>query len=415
MRCTFSGWIYDGSRSYNVAFYVAGCTSFLGFLTMFLIPRLVKKYAEGWEKQFDTKRRASIESRRKLLSSTDYGPETSQMLITDGYYEIEVFPGTENHEPTSGVPLTQISVNRPNVSRGRRRSLPALYISNPPSQHPTHNSSENSPSSPGAHRISRLSGELTSATYRPSPDDRTNTNDSPIPADASGGGANSMTGQPRLNRVRGRRGSLPVISRTSNLQGNPPQAENTAPRMAQVLLIDANLLAQRGIPLVSVNAPPKFNRNKRRGSLPTMNHPSFPTMAKPARPRTNDAGRRRGSLPVVTRPIPEVNDDLQSDQEPENNGHGQRNRMIKPSMLTFPSRRSREGSIEEREEGNQEVNKGVAVDNSDTNQMRLSTSSGYGTNGNVNGSASSGTSLGTEAMEANEKELSVPTLSGGIE
>ena len=106
---------------------------------MFFIPRLVEKYADDWEKQFDFKRRASIESRRKLLSNTlslDYGVEGGQ-IPRNSFYEIDVFPPPENDDPakSGGVPLTQISVERPNFSRGRRRSLPALYISNTPSPH----------------------------------------------------------------------------------------------------------------------------------------------------------------------------------------------------------------------------------------------------------------------------------------
>lgn len=389
-----AGWIFDGWQSYNIAFYVAGSTSFLGFLTMFLIPRLVKKYAEHWEKQFDFKRRASIESRRKLLSLSEYGPETSQTLGRNSFYETDVFSNTE-----TGVPLTQISVERPNFTRGRRRSLPALYISNTPSPNLRNNA-------PGKQNIARLSAELSGVTQYVGVDDQTSPAiDSRFPASVSRPGTNLATEKPRPNRMRGRRGSLPVISHKSGFQGNASQTEVKMPRMAQVLLVDANLLAQQGIPLVSVNVPPKFNRNKRRGSLPAVNYPNLPTVTKAPRPRTYDLGRRRGSLPTVSVTIPEACHDSENRQKLNSNGLAEKNR--KPIVL--PSRGSREEAIDEREEEVHEGHQSTVVDNLETERLRLeSTSSGYSTNGNIDGSAGSRTSW----LNPKESGSTRPTFSG---
>ena len=347
---------------------------------MFFIPRLVEKYADDWEKQFDFKRRASIESRRKLLSNTlslDYGVEGGQ-IPRNSFYEIDVFPPPENDDPakSGGVPLTQISVERPNFSRGRRRSLPALYISNTPSPHLDRNLPNKARLSPGVHKISRLSAELSSAGSA----------DSPVFTPRTGNGTSLATEKPRPNRMRGRRGSLPAISlNKSNFHGN-------ASRTTQLLLVDPHLLARKGIPLVSVSAPPKLNHNKRRGSLPAVNYPNLPTAAKPSlRPKPHALGRRRGSLPSITLEIPEGD----NEQGLPSNSYPERKRLAKPSLLTLPSRLSREVSIKEQEEENQEGRKEIVGDNCRADK-RLSTSSGYSTNGNVCGSVDSNASLGTE-------------------
>ena len=256
---------------------------------MFLIPRLVKKHSETWEKQFDFKRRASIESRRRLLSSTESGPTMQR----NSFLEIEVF----SPENGNTSPVTQIAVERPNYTRGRRRSLPALYINNP-----SPNLSAEKPClSPGLQKIVRLSAEMSS-------DDRVNSTDSPVLSSASGG--NLATDKPRPSRMRARRCSLPAIAYKP---GNPAQGDTKPPRVAQLLLVDANLLAQQGIPLVSVNTPPKVNRNKRRGSLPAVNYPNIantPSVLKPIQPKTYNLSRRRGSLPAVSLTIPEESHNL---------------------------------------------------------------------------------------------------------
>ncbi len=189
---------------------------------MFLIPRLVKKHSETWEKQFDFKRRASIESRRKLLSSTDSG-----QVMPGNSYEIEVF-STEN---SGGPSVTQIAVERPNYTRGRRRSLPALYINNSPSPNV---SVDKSRLSPGLQKIVRLSAEMSS-------DDRVNSTDSPLLSSTPTSGGILATDKIRPNRTRARRGSLPAIAyKPSN-----PTRDAKPPRVTQLLLVDANLLAHK--------------------------------------------------------------------------------------------------------------------------------------------------------------------------
>ena len=345
-----AGWIFDAWQSYNVAFYVAGSTSFIGFLTMFIIPRLVKKHSETWEKQFDFKRRASIESRRKLLSSTD-----SAGGAPGNSYEIDVFTTTDNCD------APQIAVERPNYNRGRRRSLPALYINN--------NSSPSTPSpmdkprlSPGLQKIARLSAEMSS-------DDRVNSTDSHLLSETSSGG-NLATDKPRPYRTRARRGSMPAIAYRP---GNPTQRDVKAPRVPQLLLVDASLLTQQGISLVSVNIPPKVNRNKRRGSLPAVNYPSLanpPGAPKPVQPKAYNLSKRRGSLPTVSLTIPE-----------ETHFLGNENSI---GMIGKKNRLSTglKDSIDELEEEGHQDNDGHHIRNIGSAEVRLSiASSGYDTNG----------------------------------
>ena len=327
---------------------------------MFLIPRLVKKHSETWEKQFDFKRRASIESRRKLLSSTESEP----VMQRNSFLEIEVF------SPENGniSPVTQIAVERPNYTRGRRRSLPALYMNN---QNPNLPAEKPLPS-PGIQKIAKLSAEMSS-------DDRVNYTDSPVLSSTTGG--NQASDKPRPNRVRTRRGSLPAIAYKP---GNPTQGDTKPPRVTQLLLVDANLLAQQGIPLVSVNAPPKFNRNKRRGSLPAVNYPNManpPNVSKPIQPKAYNLSRRRGSLPVVSLTIPEESHNL--GEAGSDSLIAKKNRLS--SVFNIRTENTMKDSIDELEEEGHQEHAGQYMtdrDNSRSEQLRLSTaSSGYDTNG----------------------------------
>jgi hypothetical protein len=309
---------------------------------MFFIPRLVKKHSETWEKQFDFKRRASIESRRKLLSSIDEGP-----AIPGNSYEIEVFSTAENSDV-----VTQIAVERPNYNRGRRRSLPALYMSNTPSP-----SVDKSRLSPGLQKIVQMSAEMSS-------DDRVNSNNSPLLSPTRNSGGNLATDKPRPNRTRARRGSMPAIAYKP---GNLTRDTIKPPRVTQLLLVDANLLAQQGIPLVSVNTPPRVNRNKRRGSLPAVNYPNLanlPSAPKPIQPKAYNLNRRRGSLPAVS--------SLTIPEESHNNGLiPKKNRLS--AGLAIRINEALKDSIDELEEEAHQENLG---------QARLSiASSGYDTNG----------------------------------
>ena len=359
---------------------------------MFLIPRLVKKHSETWEKQFDFKRRASIESRRRLLSSTESGPTMQR----NSFLEIEVF----SPENGNTSPVTQIAVERPNYTRGRRRSLPALYINNP-----SPNLSAEKPClSPGLQKIVRLSAEMSS-------DDRVNSTDSPVLSSASGG--NLATDKPRPSRMRARRCSLPAIAYKP---GNPAQGDTKPPRVAQLLLVDANLLAQQGIPLVSVNTPPKVNRNKRRGSLPAVNYPNTantPSVPKPIQPKTYNLSRRRGSLPAVNHPNIANTASVSKPIQPKTYNLSRRRGSLPAVSLTIPEEshnlggagsdssivkknkislglnvrtdNSMKDSIDElEEEGHQDHAGQCMTDRSNlrSEQLRLSTaSSGYDTNG----------------------------------
>ena len=329
----------------------------------------MKKHSEKWEKQFDFKRRASIESRRKLLSSTDAGSEIARNSIM----EIEVFSPNENSDTG---PVAQISVERPNYTRGRRRSLPALYMSNTPSP----NLPGDKPRlSPGLQKIVRLSAEMSS-------DDRVNSADSTVglhsrtPPTANIAG-NLATEKPRPNRTRVRRGSLPAISYKP---GNQSQGETRAIRVPQLLLVDANLLAQQGIPLVSVNTPPKVNRNKRRGSLPAVNYPNLTNQQntpKPVQPKTYNLSRRRGSLPAVSLTIPEEAHTLGNY---DSNAVTTKKKGISPG-LSISREDTLKDSIDELEEEGHHEHDGQYMkdrDNLGSGQVRLSTaSSGYDTNG----------------------------------
>jgi hypothetical protein len=329
---------------------------------MFFIPRLVKKHSETWEKQFDFKRRASIESRRKLLSSTE-----SAAGMPGNSYEIDVFTTAENCD------LPQIAVERPNFTRGRRRSLPALYMNNPSPIIPV----ERPRLSPGLQKIARLSAEMSS-------DDRVNSTDSPLLSKTPSGG-NLATDKPRPNRTRARRGSMPAIAYRP---GNPTQRDVKSPRVPQLLLVDANLLTQQGISLVSVSTPPKVNRNKRRGSLPAVNYPNLANPAsapKPIQPKAYNLSRRRGSLPTVSLTIPE-----------ETHMTAKKNRLSTGS----PADGTMKDSIDElEEEGHAEDNDGHHMRNIGSVEVRLSrASSGYDTNG-CSPAENSGIGLLTEAKE----------------
>ena len=319
---------------------------------MFIIPRLVKKHSETWEKQFDFKRRASIESRRKLLSNTD-----SAAGVPGSSYEIDVFT-------TESCDAPQIAVERPNYNRGRRRSLPALYINNSPS--PSTPSPLDRPRlSPGLQKIARLSAEMSS-------DDRVNSTDSHL-LSKTPSGSSLATDKPRPNRTRARRGSMPAIAYRP---GNPTQRDVKAPRVPQLLLVDANLLTQQGISLVSVNTPPKINRNKRRGSLPAVNYPNLanqPGASKPIQPKAYNLSRRRGSLPTVSLTIPEETHFLGNENS--------NSMMAKKNRLSTGLK----DSIDELEEEGHQDNDGHHIRNRDnigSGEVRLSiASSGYDTNG----------------------------------
>lgn len=282
----------------------------------------------------------------------------------NSFLEIEVF------SPENGTiaPVTQIAVDRPNYTRGRRRSLPALYMNNPS----PNLSAEKPRLSPGLQKIVRLSAEMSS-------DDRVNSTDSPVPFSNSGGSL--ATDKPRPNRMRARRGSLPAIAYKP---GNPAQGDTKPPRVAQLLLVDANLLAQQGIPLVSVNAPPKVNRNKRRGSLPAVNYPNIantPSVTKPIQPKTYNLSRRRGSLPAVSLTIPEENHNL--GEAGSDSSIARKNRISQG--LNVRTDNTMKDSIDELEEEGHQEHAGQYMthrNNLRSEQLRLSTaSSGYDTNG----------------------------------
>lgn len=280
------GWIYDAWQSYDLAFYVAGGTSFLGFLTMFLIPRLVKRHSEAWERLFENKRRASIESRRKLLSDL---PQDANVLSTS--------------DGNGNVPaLAQVTVERVNYTRGRRRSLPAIHMS--PYYNATTNKNQvSSPSTP-----SSPTPEKTFIYPCHFPNLPSGSNSNTAPNSSTGFSSNLC---PR--GIRARRGSLPAIA------FKPSSVSQREGKATQLLLVDANLLAQHGISLVntsqqgislvtsqdgepSTNRVHKANTYRRRGSLPAINHSSLPNSLTTM--RSNQAklynGVRRGSLPAVS-------------------------------------------------------------------------------------------------------------------
>lgn len=309
---------------------------------MFLIPRLVKKHSETWEKQFDLKRRASIESRRQLLSSTDSGGP----LTSGDTYEIAVFSTTDDVNP-----VAQVSIERPNYTRGRRRSLPALYISS----HPCPGLSTDTPHLlPIQSRIVHQSAEMSSGN-------RANSTDSHLVSSNQNNGGSLATDQQRPNRTRVRRGSLPAIGyRPSN------SAQRDGKLMPRMVLVDANLFALQGIPVVNVNTPSQFKLNKRRGSLPPVNYPDLanpPASAKSLQAKGWNLNRRRGSLPAVSLTIPKERHGLVDDSDLT----ATKESLSAQSVL--PTEGRQKDSIDELEEESHQGNEGNLRKNRDNTRL----------------------------------------------